>query len=162
MTPYVVEFFKEIACKDIKVLTYEEAQHKEGGKPDLVIVVGPSEEDRVTIAIEIEPTKQRAISNPIHGVNQLLDYEANIKYLAMPEEIYDDEIFCICANRGIIPLIVSEDGYVWEELTAPISMFRNGSYVPKYKSLRERWNRIHRSTDYYRHIKYRKIVDSEQ
>ena len=148
------------------LLTYAEPQGRGGRRPDLLAVfASPGNEsvDSATIVpVEIERSSKGALHDPRNGLRQLRKYPGHAKYLVLPRTVaYRWEARDVaekCSDQGVGYLVVDlPEGEVSCEVEPLWSQPSHGlRYYPKAM---ERWIALRKSSDSYRRVEGRRIVD---
>lgn len=150
------------------LLIHEEPQGHHQGRPDLLVIFAPpgSESvDRVGIVpIEIERSSRAAIHDRRNGLAQLRRYAGHSKYLAIPKTVAAvreaREVPDRCKKHGVGLLVVDVENGTVDCLVEPVwSLPVRG--LRSYPISMDRWIALRNSTNTYRRISGRVIVDRD-
>jgi hypothetical protein len=151
-----------------RLLIHEEPQGHHAGRPDILLVFAPFGSESVdqvgVVPIEIERSSHAAIHDRRNGLAQLRGYAGHAKYLAIPNTVAAvseaREIPSRCEKHGVGLLVVdvksgSVDCRVDPVWRPPVRGLRS------YPVSMERWIALRNSSDTYRRISGRVIVDRD-
>jgi hypothetical protein len=151
-----------------RLLVLEEPAGKGGRRPDLLAVFGSSDgegvDETIPVPIEIERSSRGALRDPRNGLRLLNKYPGHGKFLAVPQSVARhraaEGLPDRCRKFGFGLLIVEIDS---DEVTCEVEpqWRRSSRTLRAYPVAMRRWIALRSSTDRYRRIQSRRIVEQE-
>lgn len=161
-------WFRDQFGSEGRLLIHEEPQGRGGRRPDMLLVVGTAESESVRAVrffpVEIEVSSRGALHDRRNGLAQLRKYPGHAKYLAIPKTVAARstarEIPGRCANQGVGYLVVDLDSVEVDcQVNAQFGLPER--QLTTYPVATDRWLALRDSTDTYRRISGRRIIERD-
>ncbi len=164
----LAEWFRDEFGSDRRMLIHEEPQGRGGRRPDMLIVSSEGGRETVdevfVIPVEVENSSRGAIHDRRNGLLQLRKYPGDAKYLAIPRTVArhpaGDEIPDRCQKWGVGLLVVDHEAGSVSCKVEPVWHAPERT-IRAYPVAMDRWMALRGSSDVYRRISGRRIIERD-